>query len=250
MPSFTREQMIARANADPTFSPYYVSVLYADYGKRKTTTACSMVKEKGLLLSSDDSWKVLRNSCHKEIFDKITVRKLTTLTDLNYMEIGGYDTIIWDTVSKSIDRYLDTLSSEADWNGAYRDKINTKNEELKGTTVLALMDYRVTRDAFRPILDKFFNSVDSHIIFTSQMTTPIPGLGKNQQIRPSIPDATFKIIGERADIIAQLAPGNRGIFNADVSENSATRLGKSRLETIQGQMNLDSFVQKYKEFVF
>jgi len=78
----TTTDYTAEANKDPTISPYYVSVLYGDYGNRKTVTACSMVNERGLLLSSDDSWKVLLNNRHKDIYSKITIKNLQGISQL------------------------------------------------------------------------------------------------------------------------------------------------------------------------
>lgn len=244
----SKEDLVKEANRDATTSPYYVSVLYGDYGSRKTTTACTMVDKKGILLSSDDSWKVLRNPRHSDIFDKIDVRPLDGLSQLKYINFEGYDTIIWDTISQSVDVYLDLLYDEADWGGEFRKKINTKHKELKGLETLAPVDYRVTRDALRPIFNKLFRETQAHIIFTSQMTEPMPGLSQNQQKRPSVPQATFKIIGTRADIIANTR-GEGSSFVIDSSQ-TLTQLGKSRIEGIQGKMNLESFVKKYKETVF
>lgn len=235
------------ANKDPTTSPYYVSVLYGDYGNRKTVTACSMVKERGLLLSSDDSWKVLLNPRHQDIYSKITVRNLEGISQLKYIDLEGYDTIIWDTLSHSVDTYLDLLYDEADWGGKFRERIVSKHEDLKGLSALASVDYRVTRDSFRPVLNRLFRETKANIIFTSQVVEPLEGLSKNTQKRPAIPTATFKIVGTRADVIARVSV-NGSKATADVA-NSLSQLGKSRIENIQGQMDLEKFVTAYKETV-
>lgn len=238
------------ANAEPELSSYRVSVLYGDYGSRKTSTACSMVNERGLLLCSDDSWKVLLNPRHKEIRDKIRIVSLEGFSQFRYIDFEGFDTIIWDTVSQSVDEFLDLLYDEASWGGKFREKVVTKNEALKKMNLetLAPVDYRVTRDAIRPIFNKLFKETQAHIIFTSQMTEPIPNLSANQQKRPSLPQATFKIIGSRADLIVNTrSEGNK--FVADATQ-SLTQLGKSRIEGVQGKMDLDTFVTKYKEIVF
>jgi len=247
----SKDKLIEEANKDGTISPNRVTVLYADYGKRKTTTACSMVQNHGLLLSSDDSWKVLLNDRHKDIYSKIKVTNLEGLSQFDYIDFNGYDTIIWDTVSQSVDEFLDILSAEAKWTGTQlRQKITSNNPIIKNLEALAPMDYRVTRDFFRPVLNKLFKETNAHIIFTSQFKEPMAGLSKDTQTRPDIPAATFKIIGTRADIIGYIKPANRGIFEIDMTENSMTSLGKSRIEGLQGKMNLDVFVNKYKEIVF
>lgn len=244
----TPSDLKEEANKDPVPYPNYVSVLYGDYGKRKTTTACSMVKEKGLLLCSDDSWKVLLNDRHKDLIKKIKIIVLEGLSQLKYIDYDGYDTIIWDTISRSVASYLDLLKDHAKWVGNNREKLITTHPDLKNLESLGLGDYRVTRDTFRPILEPLFKT-NSNLIFTSQMTEPIPGLGKDQRNRPSVPAATFTIIAERADIIAQIRPVSRK-FVVDMSENSISQLGKSRIQGLEGAMDLDNFVTTYKEIVF
>ena len=250
----TLDELKEEANKDATVSANRVSVIYGDFGKRKTITACSMVKDKGLLLSSDDSWKVLLNNRHKDLMAKMRVIKLEGLSQLEYINFDGFDTIVWDTLSKSVDRYLDLLYDNAQWKTktgqpAYREQVVSTHKDLKGLEILAPMDYRVTRDIFRPALDKLFNEIDSHIIFTSQVKEPTPGLSKDTVRRPDVPAATFKIVGERADLVVNIRPNNKS-FVADMTENSITMLGKSRIEGLQGTMDLDNFVTKYKEIVF
>ncbi len=243
-----KDELIKEANRDPTLSPYWVTVLYGDYGSCKTCTACALVNQRGLLLSSDNSWKVLLKDRHSELREKIKVVPLDGLSQLDYVDFEGYDTIIWDTVSQSVDEYLDLLYDESDWGGKYREKLNSKNSTLKGLETLAPVDYRVTRDSMRPILNKLFKETKANIVFTSQTNEVLPGLSANQQKRPAIPQATFKIIGTRADIIAQTKLIS-GKLSIDVA-NGVTQLGKSRIEGIEGSMSLDSFVKKYKETVF
>jgi hypothetical protein len=257
MVTLSKEELIVEANKDPTVDPHRVSVIYGDHGKRKTTTACSMVREKGLLLSSDDSWKVLLNERHKDIRDRVKIKSLTGISQLDYIDMSGYDTIIWDTVSQSVDNFLDVLYDEGTWIGkdgkpAFREHIDSKNPELKGLEILASMDYRVTRDKLRPALNKLFRKTDAHIIFTSQLSEPssMSKDPKAQMYRPAVPAATFKVIGTRADIIGYVSPASGGKFNIDLAENSLTILGKSRIEGIQGKMNLDDFVRTYREIVF
>jgi AAA domain len=248
MPS--KEELREAANADPTTSPYRVSVLYGDFGKRKTTTACSMVDKRGLLLSSDDSWKVLLNDRHSELYSKIVVKNLTGVSQFQYLDLEGYDTIIWDTLSQSVDVYLDMLYDEGTWSKSYREKIVSKNADLNGTEILAAMDYRVTRDVLRPVFNKLFKESNAHIIFTSQQKEPFPGLSADTAIKPSVPNATFKVVATRADIIANIRAGNRGKFVVDMTEGSASYLSKSRIEGLQGIMDSEEFVKKYKEIAF
>ncbi len=246
----TADEFRKEANRDATVAPKRVTVLYADHGKRKTTTAASMVNERGLMISSDDSWKVLLNNRHKELYKKLKIIPYDGVSQLEYVDFNGFDTIIWDTASQSIDEYLDLLYDQGSWGGKYREKISGNHKDLKNVSVLAPMDYRVLRDVFRPVLNRLFESTNAHIIFTSQMKEPIPGLSKDSAVRPDIPAATFKIIGTRADVIGYIQPAARGKFTIDVTENSVISLGKSRIEGLQGKMDLDDFVSNYRKIVF
>ncbi len=243
------------ANADPKPAPNYVSVIYGDYGKRKTSTACSMSKERGLLLCSDDSWKVLLNPRHRTLAARIKVINLQGLKQLEYVDFTGYDTIIWDTISRSVGDYLNVLHSNAKWGGNHRATLQVDKKGLHPFEVpdvtdnLAPIDYLACKNAFEPVLNELFK-LDAQIIFTSQMTEPIQGLSKDQRARPKVSDATFQLIGERSDIIGMMKPGNAGKFYVDMSENVTTMLGKSRIEGLQGQMLLDDFITKYKEIAF
>ncbi len=246
----TRDDFVKEANRDATTSPKRVTVLYADHGKRKTSTAAAMVNERGLMISSDDSWKVLLNDRHKELYNKLKIIPYDGVSQLEYVDFSGYDTIIWDTFSQSSDEYLDLLYDQGSWGGKYREKISSTHKDLRNVSVLAPMDYRVLRDVFRPVLNRLFETTNAHIVFTSQMKEPIPGLSKDSAVRPDIPAATFKIIGTRADIIGYLQPATRGKFTIDVTENSVVSLGKSRIEGLQGKMDLDDFVNTYRKIVF
>jgi hypothetical protein len=244
----TQSELEEEANKDATPAANWVTILYGDHGKRKTSTACSMVKERGLLLSSDDSWRVLFNNRHSDLLAKMKVIELTGLSQLEHIDFDGYDTIIWDTFSASVDMYIDMLYDSASWTKNYREKIDSKHPELKNVEILSAMDYRVTRDIFRPALDQFLR-LPSNIILTSQWNEPMKGLSPDMTRKPAVPNATFKIIATRADIIGNIRPENRN-FVVDVTDNSLSYLGKSRIEGIEGKMELNSFVSKYKEICF
>ncbi len=244
----TTDKLIEDANKSATMESHRVSILYGDHGKRKTTTACSMVNERGLLLSSDDSWKVLLNNRHEDLYKKLHIIKLEGLSQLDYINFEGYDTIIWDTFNGSVDMYIDLLYDESTWTKNYREQIVSKHPELKKVEILSAMDYRVTRDIFRPALGKFLN-LPAHIIFTSQWNEPMKGLSPDMTRKPAVPNATFKIIATRADIIACIRPESRS-FVADMTPDSIAYLGKSRVEGLEGKMPLDTFITKYKEIVF
>jgi hypothetical protein len=249
----TPAELREEANKDATPNPYRVTILYGDHGKRKTATAASMVYKRGLLLSSDGSWTTLLNERHQEDFKKLKIVPLTGLSQFDYLDFDGYDTIIWDTVSESVDRILDLLYDEAEWKGSggqpkYRERISSKNDEIKDVEILAPMDYRVTRDIFRPAFNKLF-SLPANLILTSQWNEPVKGLTPDMIRRPGIPNATFKVIARKSDLIGNIRPDGKG-FVVDLTENSVSYLGKSRIQGLEGKMPVEAFVKKYKEIVF
>lgn len=246
------EELYNEANRDAVESPYRVTVIYGDIGSRKTTVAASLVKDKGLLLSTDGSWESLLNPRHAEIYKKLKITPVDAISQFKHIDFdNGYDTVIWDTASETVDTFLDLMYDEADWAGKIRENIVTKNPELKKLKVQSLgaMDYRVTRDTLRPVFNRlFFSGLTSHIVITSQVKKPMAGLSQDTQMRPDIPAATFKIIGVRATLIGHTKPVS-GKYVIDFT-NNLTQLGKTRIEGIEGSMDHQAFITKYKERVF
>lgn len=226
---------------------YWTTVLFGDTGKRKTTSACAMVKERGLLVSADDSWKVLDKPIHKDLKDRTDLVVYDSASQLDFLNFGDYDTVILDTVSSMIERFLDLLHEEARWSSPkYREAIITDNKELNGTTIIGRPDYHATRNKFRPIVERLCRKAPAHIIFTAHVGDPTED---DLTRRPRIPNATWKIIKEFADIIGYIRPKGKGGFSIGVDESAVGYVGKSRLDGVSGEMDLDSFVTRYREKV-
>lgn len=232
-----------KAMQSPELSPYNIICLYGEFGKRKTTTACSLIQSNGLLISSDNSWKVLNRTQHKDLLDKTTIVRYDGLSQLEHIEYEGFDTIIFDTFGKMVDNYLDILLDNADWGGRYREKLSSKEKSLSGLSVPAPIDYRVTRDQFRPHLNRIMN-LPAHKIFTFHVNDPIEGLSADTTRKPRIPASTWSMIAELADIIGWLRGGRKG-FTVSVDENSLAYVGKSRIDGIEGEMKQEDFINVY-----
>lgn len=222
-----------------------ITVLYGEFGKRKTTTACSMIKNKGLLISADGTWIVLLKPEHRDLRDKVTIVEYEGLSQLERIDYSPYDTIILDTANEVVDQYLDMLYDKADWGGKFRERINTKEPELKGTTIIAQADYRVLRDKLRPVIRKLL-AQPAHVIFTAHVTEPVAGLTTDLTKRPNVPPSIWKILGRLAHIIGYIDSSSKG-FTINVDEGSTACVGKSQVLGISGRMSLDTFVNKYKE---
>lgn len=229
-------------------SNYWTTVLYAETGKRKTTTACSMIIDKGLLISADDSWKVLKKDIHTDLRQKTTLIEFDSAGMFDHIDYKGYDTVICDTFTSMVDRFLDLLYDEASWGGKYRETLVTKNEFLKGTSTTAPIDYKVTRDKFRPIIHSLIR-LPAHKIFLMHPNDPIPGLTKDPTRKPRLPGATWQILAEFADVIGFIEGQDKKGFTVNVDESSTACIGKSRIQGISGRMPLERFIDVYSDSV-
>jgi hypothetical protein len=235
-------EYIPLAEASP--EGFLLTCLYAEFGKRKTTTACSMIKDRGLLVSADNSWKVLKRDIHKDLLDKTDLVLYDGTSQLEVLKYENYDTVIFDTTSKMIDNFLDLVLDEAGWGGKrFREQLSSKRKELNSIEVPGPIDYRVVRDQFRSVLRPVMEA-KVHKVFTFHVNDPIEGLSKDMVKRPRIPNSTWSMIAELADIIGMIT-GDRKGFSISLKENSTTYIGKSRVDGISGEMPLDEFIKNY-----
>lgn len=247
MPIDYSDKIEYRSYSKMNISPFKTSVLYGDTGKRKTTTAFEMVLQRGLHVCADDSWKILEKDIHSDLRDMIEFVVYESPSQLDYLKFDGFDTVILDPINIMVDVYLDLLYEKADWGGSYREKLVTRDPELKGTSILHSMDYRVTRDRFRPIVERL-QSAPIHVIYVAHVNQPVKGLTTDTTLRPVLPNATWQAIARPADIIGYITPGSKG-FTIGIDESSMSYAGKSRVQGISGKMSLDDFVQAYRKAV-
>jgi hypothetical protein len=225
------------------------TILYGQTGKRKTTTACRMVKERGLLISADHSWDVLFKPENKALRNIIDLRIYDGLSELDYIDYSGYDTIIADPITSMVDRFGDLLLKDASWAGKFREKLSTINPELKGVTTKAMIDYMVIRDAFQPALNRLM-TLPAHIIFTAHVNSPIKVTqDTDMTLRPSLPGKTWEIISKPASIIGYIETKGRDKVTVNVSETASYCVAKSRVSGISGVMDLEEFIKAYREIV-
>lgn len=233
----------AKANAFKTI------LLYGEYGKRKTSTAVELVKEKGLLVSSDGSWRVLIDK-HPELLKKVDIVEYEAKSQLQYLKYENYDTVIFDTISKMADNYMDTILENGKWtsNKISRDVLQSKDPDLNNVAVSAFADYQVLRNKWRPVFTYLF-SLPMNKIFTSHENAPIQGLTADTTIRPRMPQATYTILAEEADVIARMQGGRNGI-TVNVDEGSPIAVAKSRVPGLKGNKEAyEFFVEKMKEYL-
>ena len=234
---------------------YRTTVLYADTGKRKTTTALRMILNKGIYVAADNSWQVLYDPIHSELWDKIDggFVEYDSVSQLDYLKTEGVDTIILDTFTAMADKYLDLILEKGTWarGTGYREVISTTDPELKGAASTASVDYRLLRDRFRPTLHRLINEYPCHVIFLmhAQFPTDMSKKAVNgNYIRPRLNPATWQIIAELANIVGYISGGKaKSGFEVNVDEASTVYLGKSQVAGIKKHLDLDDFVRIYKE---
>ena len=250
-----KDKIIYRKSSELSDSKYRATVLYADTGKRKTTTALHMILNKGLYVAADNSWQVLLDPMHKDLLEKIDggFVEYDSLSQLKYLEPEGRDTIVLDTVTRMADKYLNLVTEKGTWSRGtgYREVISTTDPELKGAASAASVDYLLLRDKFRPIIEQLILDYPCHIIFLMHAQFPTDmskGAVNGSYIRPRLSPATWQIIAELANIVGYISGGKaKSGFEVNVDEASTVYLGKSQVAGIKKHLDLDDFVRIYKE---
>lgn len=231
-------------------SPWRCTVLYADTGKRKTTTAVRLIQNKGILVSADNSWVVLKKDIHKDLLDKWMLVEYEGVSQLDNLKPEGYDHIILDTVTAMTDRYIDLLLKEGKWTSGktgYREVLSTNHPELKDVVTPAGIDYHVLRNRFRPTITKLVREYPCHIVLLMHAHFP-SAMDKDKTIRPRMAPATFQPIAEMANIIGYITGGKgKSGFTVNMDESSPIYVGKCQLEGFSRTMDLEDFIQVYKE---
>lgn len=229
-------------------SSHKLIVLYGETGKRKTTTSIEMVKELGLYISADNSWQVLKKSIHNDLRKKVKLVMYDGMSMFDYLDYTPYDTIINDTFTSIVDRYLDVLLVNSNWGGKYRDKLVSDDPAFKGLSTTAPIDYKLTRDMFRPLIVKLME-LPMHKIFIMHVNDPIPGLSKDLSKHPRLPGATWQVVKEFANVIGYIEGDDRKGFTVGMDESSMAYVGKSQIEGLSGKMKLEDFIKTYKELL-
>lgn len=200
---------------------YYKGVLYGEFGKRKTTTACRCIRQRGIVLHADRGWNVVLN--HPDEFrigDNLIplqyeglsqVQALVDAIISNQEPFGGSDLIILDTISQMQERYIDFLNENFTIFGRETAKpIAGKKDmftgqSLKEVSITGLPDYHLTRNKMRPIIDLLVQApVD--VLFLAHVREPSPiEISKGILARrPNLTDAVWKLIARDATFIGYM----------------------------------------------
>lgn len=235
----------------------WITVFYGEDGKRKTTTAARLVNEKGFYITTDNSWKVLYDPMHKEDAKKLDIvfyEGRSQLLALTSEFVKSYDTLILDTGTGAIDHHLDLLLDKGEWKAGkgekgFRDSLISDDKDLQGIQVLHPMDYRATRDRWRPVWEHL-RELEINVVVTCHVNNPMPGLSADKIKRPAMPESTWKTLGRITDVVGMIYSNQQSKLVIDMREEASTHIAKSRMPGVKGTLFLDDFVKKYHTTVF
>lgn len=197
---------------------YYKGVLYGEFGKRKTTTACRCIRQRGIVLHADRGWNVVLN--HPDEFrigDNLIplqyegLSQVTAVVDAivsNQEPFGGSDLIILDTVSQMQERYIDFLNENFTIFGRESAKPLPGKKDmftdkpLQEVAITGLPDYHLTRNKMRPIIDLLVQA-PVNVLFLAHVREP-SAIEISKGIlakRPNLTDAVWKLIARDATFI-------------------------------------------------
>lgn len=179
---------------------YYKGVLYGDFGKRKTTTACRCSRSRCVLLHADRGWHVFRN--HDELKGKVIPVRYEGLSQIRALvdaiadsrePFQDVDLLILDTISQMQENYIDFLLENAQYTGNYREKAVAKQgKKFDSVEITGMPDYHIARNKFRPVI-KHLVDAPFDVIFLAHIREPSP-LDSKKFRRPNVTEAVYRLI--------------------------------------------------------
>jgi len=228
---------------------YWKGVLYADFGKRKTTTALRCMNERALLQHTDRGWNVIFN--HPDEFKVpenvmpidyeglAQTRALVEAIVENQEPFNNIDLFVVDTISQEQENYIDFLNDKFTIFG--REKAIPRPEELKKDRTLkelevtGLPDYHLVRNKMRPVIELLVRA-PFNVMFLAHVRYPNfaeQAKGKIEK-RPNITEAVWNVIARDATFIGFMEHSTREGFTIDFKP-SKTVSAKSQIKSLTDQ---------------
>lgn len=248
------------ATQTPPDAKFYKGVLFGEFGKRKTTTACRCVRNKGVLLHVDRGWNVVLN--HPDEFSvggNIIPLQYEGLSQVSAIvdavvsdqdKFSGTDLIIVDTVSQMQERYIDFLNENFTIFGRESAKpIAGKKDQFTGkplqeVSITGLPDYHLTRNKMRPIIDLLV-AAPIDVLFLAHVREPSPiEISKGiLSKRPNLTDAVWKLIARDATFIGYMEE-RKNEYTIDF-QPTAKLQAKSQIATLTDKKIKSEELPKY-----
>lgn len=205
------------------------ALLYGDPGAGKTTLAGQLVENKACLITADSGWVVLQKEpelaakIHR--YDFTGLRQIEAIAQAHGEGIEPwctYDTLIWDTVSQSVNIVLRNLVSQRQYPKEQHDP------EVEGRP-----HYRIVE---RALLDTvtILNKSKLNIIYTAHIRDPSQqDIDKKRfAIRPSMPEASYMVIAREVQLLGWVHKEVKGGVRQIQLEGTLKETAKCQIPTI------------------
>lgn len=222
--------------------------LYGDPGAGKTSLAGQLVENRGAVFATDSAWVVLLDN--PELAGKIDkwdfqgfsqIRAFVEAHNEGIEPYASYDTLIWDTVAKSIDNILRTL-------------VDAKKypKEQSDPLVEGWPHYRQVERALVDTI-RVLNASDLNVIYTAHVRDPNSQDKEKKRfaIRPNAPEACYRALAQEVQLIGWLYNEGRDAKEPSIQvKGTLQETAKSQISTIpQGTYKVSQIpplVQKWR----
>jgi hypothetical protein len=244
---------------------HYNGFLYGEYGVGKTKEAAECVKNKGLLLWTDNGYETLYN--HPHLVDKFHIMQYDGLSQLSAIgeavtekeTVGGInygelDLILVDTVGQVQDDYLDWLMENYNFTTAdsrvkaIPSKKGKANGLVDTVEITGLADYHMVRNQMRKPIRSLVKA-PVNVIFIAHLREPNfleQSKGKITK-RPLLTETVFKMLARDCSwmgLMEKKGTKREIEFNTDVKQVAKSRVKELNDKKINAE-DLSKILKKW-----
>lgn len=196
------------------------ALLYGDTACGKTSLACRLVQDKGLLVYGDSAWSVIEK--YPEVMAKWDVVPFENFVQLRAIAEASnsgdlpYDTLLIDPMSVGVNTMLR--------------KVADKNKvEAEGWPEFRIVE-RYLSDTIQ-----ILNKTDLNIIYTAHTKFPSDSDREKKKfaIRANMPEACYNVIAREVNLIGYMFKEKRGSNRQVQTEGTITESAKSQIPGIE-----------------
>ncbi len=227
------------------------AMFYGDFGSGKSSLALHIAEMMGgpiIWVTTDSAWRVIdKYPTIKKMTQRVPYNSLSQVAGIALAHSEGhpnyshFKTLIWDAVSRGVDVTLRKLVD-----GKKYPKVQDDPD------VECWPHYRRAERALSETV-QILNKSKLNIIYTAHTKFPTDKDKEHQKfaIRPNMPEASYKIVGEEVSLIGWLhrdAVGNKRMIQ---TAGTKTVTAKSQIatidETILEQSKIPNLIQQWKD---
>lgn len=196
---------------------------YGDTDCGKTSLACRLVKDKGLLVYGDSAWSVVKkyeDVAHKwdvVPFDGFAqLRTIAEAHSAGHPTVAKYDTLLIDPVSVAVNTMLRRVADQ-------------NKVKVEGWP-----EYRVVERYLTDTIE-ILNKSDLNIIYTAHQKFPSDADREKKQfaIRGNLPEACYNVIAREVQLIGYMFKEKRGAKRQIQLEGTLTESAKCQIPGIE-----------------